>query len=101
VGRGIATAFVATVYGVGVANLVFLPMGNKIKATFQAGRQMKELMLMGTIAITEGMNPKLIRSKLEAFLNHWEAGKSAAGAQAKRKPKPATDAQADAEPAEA
>jgi chemotaxis protein MotA len=78
VGRGIATAFVATVYGVGAANLLFLPVGNKIKAIFQAERHMKELVLLGVIGITEGMNPKLIRSKLEAFESHWQAGKSAA-----------------------
>jgi chemotaxis protein MotA len=69
VGRGIATAFVATIYGVGSANVFFLPAGNKIRARSQNGIRMKELMLEGVIGIVEGLNPKLIRSKLEAYAN--------------------------------
>jgi chemotaxis protein MotA len=67
VGRGIAVAFVATIYGVGVANIVFLPVGSKIRARTQAALQMKELMLEGVAGIVEGLNPKLIRTKLEAY----------------------------------
>jgi chemotaxis protein MotA len=67
VGHGIAVAFVATVYGVGVSNLFFLPAANKIKARAQKGILSKELMLEGVIGIVEGLNPKLIRSKLEAY----------------------------------
>lgn len=67
VGHGIAVSFVATVYGVAVANIVFLPAANKIKARVQAEVQMREMMLEGVIAIVEGLNPKLIRSKLEAY----------------------------------
>jgi chemotaxis protein MotA len=69
VGRGIAVAFVATVYGVGVANLFFLPAANKIKARIQEGIQIKELMLEGIIGIVEGLNPKLIREKLDAYVH--------------------------------
>lgn len=68
VGRGIAVAFVATVYGVALANLFFLPAGTKIKARAHHVLQIKELMLEGVCSIVEGMNPKLIRVKLEAFL---------------------------------
>lgn len=68
VGHGIATAFVATVYGVGIANLIFLPLANKIKARTAAEMERRELMLEGISAIVEGINPKLIRSRLEAFL---------------------------------
>jgi chemotaxis protein MotA len=68
VGRGIAMAFVATIYGVGAANILFLPVGNKLRARGQAGLQMKELMLEGVSGIVEGLNPKLIRTKLEAYL---------------------------------
>lgn len=68
VGRGIAVAFVATVYGVAMANLVFLPAANKLKARIQNDVQAKELILEGVSSIVEGMNPKLIRIKLEAFL---------------------------------
>jgi chemotaxis protein MotA len=68
VGHGIAVAFVATVYGVGLANLVLLPMGNKLKARLERAAHFKELIVEGVIGIAEGMNPKLIEIKLEAFL---------------------------------
>jgi chemotaxis protein MotA len=67
VGHGIAVAFVATVYGVGVANLFFLPAAAKIKARVSVESRRKELILEGVSGIVEGLNPKLIRSKLEAF----------------------------------
>jgi chemotaxis protein MotA len=67
VGHGIAVAFVATVYGVGLANLFLLPAANKIKARIRQDTQLKELMLEGVAGIVEGLNPKLIRSKLEAY----------------------------------
>ena len=67
VGHGIAVAFVATVYGVGVANLFFLPAASKIKARIHAETQRKELILEGVSGIVEGLNPKLIRIKLEAY----------------------------------
>ncbi|MGH9723141.1 MAG: flagellar motor protein [Bryobacteraceae bacterium] len=67
VGHGIATAFVATIYGVGFANILFLPAGTKIRARAQNRIQLRELMLEGVIGIVEGLNPKLIRSKLEAY----------------------------------
>jgi len=67
VGHGIATAFVATIYGVAFANLFFLPVAGKIKARAQQKSQMRELMLEGVVGIVEGLNPKLIRSKLGAY----------------------------------
>jgi chemotaxis protein MotA len=67
VGRGIAVAFVATVYGVASANLFFLPAAQKIKARFHHALLIKELMLEGVGSIVEGLNPKLIRVKLDAF----------------------------------
>lgn len=70
VGRGIAVAFVATVYGVAVSNLFFLPAANKLKARLRAEGQAQELLLEGVCSIVEGMNPKLIRLKLEAFVHH-------------------------------
>lgn len=72
VGHGIAAAFVATIYGVGVANLLLLPAAHKIKLRAQAARERRELMLEGVTAIVEGMNPKLIRLKLEAFVAEQE-----------------------------
>jgi chemotaxis protein MotA len=77
VGRGIAVAFVATVYGVASANLFFLPVANKIKARFHHAMEAKELMLEGVCSIVEGLNPKLIRVKLEAFAQgEGESGKA-------------------------
>jgi chemotaxis protein MotA len=70
VGRGIAVAFVATVYGVGSANIFFLPAGNKIRARMHQLIRTQEMMLEGVVAIVEGLNPKLIRSKLEAYTRH-------------------------------
>lgn len=67
VGHGIAVAFVATVYGVGSANIFFLPAGAKIRARLQKVIQSRELMLEGVAGIVEGLNPKLIRSRLEAY----------------------------------
>lgn len=67
VGAGIAVAFVATIYGVGAANLVFLPAAGKLKLKHRAEMIEMELMLEGALAIQEGQNPNLIREKLQAF----------------------------------
>ena len=68
VGHGIAVAFVATVYGVAASNILFLPAAAKIKARIQHESQMRELMLEGVLGIAEGLNPKLLENKLEAFI---------------------------------
>ena len=68
-------AFVATVYGVGLANIFLLPAANKIKARIERDTELKELKLEGVVAIVEGLNPKLIRSTLEAYQHEREAGK--------------------------
>ena len=90
VGKGIAVAFVATVYGVGSANIFFLPAGNKLKSRLRETIQMRELVLEGVVGIVEGLNPKLIRVKLEAYIG---PGKPAKAARAKsagaRQPEPA------------
>ncbi|MBS1824920.1 MAG: flagellar motor protein [Acidobacteria bacterium] len=67
VGHGIAVAFVATVYGVGIANLFLLPIAGKIKARVHEELRLKELIVEGVSGIVEGLNPKLIRMKLEAY----------------------------------
>jgi chemotaxis protein MotA len=82
VGRGIAVAFVATVYGVAVANLFFLPAANKLKTRGQKDTQLKELLLEGVGGILEGMNPKLIRVKLEAFVQTKGKSKAKSAQQA-------------------
>lgn len=82
VGHGIAVAFVATVYGVGLANLFFLPVAGKIKARTEDDLRLKNLMLEGVIGIVEGLNPKLIRVKLEAYLDDNATRKAPADASA-------------------
>jgi chemotaxis protein MotA len=73
VGHGIAVAFVATVYGVALANLFFLPAAQKIRVRAQNETLRKELMVEGVSGIVEGLNPKLIRVKLEAYTRGMES----------------------------
>lgn len=67
-GPGIAVAFVATVYGVGSANIFFLPMAGKMKLKVKALMMTKELILEGLLSIAIGENPRSIQEKLEGFL---------------------------------
>jgi chemotaxis protein MotA len=77
VGRGIAAAFVATIYGVASANILFLPAASKLKARGKELIRIRELMLEGVISIAEGVNQKLIRVKLEAYLGEQRSAKKA------------------------
>lgn len=70
IGPGIAIAFVATIYGVGFANLWFMPMGTKIKRKAAILQQRAELIKVGVQGIQEGLNPHFLREKLEVFLEH-------------------------------
>jgi chemotaxis protein MotA len=70
VGRGIAVAFVATIYGVGVANLFLLPMAGKMRLRLREDVKRREMMLEGVISILEGMNPRMLEVKLTGFLHH-------------------------------
>lgn len=72
VGHGIAVAFVATVYGVGLANVFLLPFAGKIRSRIRENSEQKILMLEGVAAIIEGLNPKMIHSKLDAFLPQFQ-----------------------------
>lgn len=67
-GSGIAVAFVATIYGVGVANLFLLPIASKLKAVIGIRSQHKEMVLEGVMGIAEGDNPRQIESKLRGYL---------------------------------
>src|SRR5258707_12648200 len=69
VGAGIAVAFVATIYGVGLANILFLPAAGKLKIKHRKKMLIKEMMLEGTLGILEGQNPRLIEGKLTSFLD--------------------------------
>lgn len=73
VGRGIAVAFVATIYGLGLANIVCLPVAGKLKIRYREEHIQKELMLEGVIAILEGMNPRMVELKLRTFLEEQAA----------------------------
>ncbi len=67
-GQGIAVAFVATVYGVGLANLVFLPAANKLKALVREESRFKELVTVGILAIATGDNPRMVELRLQGLL---------------------------------
>jgi chemotaxis protein MotA len=69
VGKGIAIAFVATIYGVGSANILFLPAAGKLKFKHRKRIIVKEMMLEGTLGILEGQNPRIIETKLTSFLD--------------------------------
>jgi chemotaxis protein MotA len=68
VGKGIAVAFVATIYGVGSANLFFLPFAGRIKILMRRKQVLRELMLDGVISIVERTNPRALESKLGVYL---------------------------------
>ncbi|OQW35760.1 MAG: flagellar motor protein MotA [Nitrospira sp. SG-bin1] len=74
-GSGIAVAFVATVYGVGAANLLFLPLANKIKMKLKAEAGGRNLVIMGLVGLAQGENPRLLQEKLESFLPYNERTK--------------------------
>jgi chemotaxis protein MotA len=69
VGRGIAVAFVATIYGVAAANLFFLPAAGKLRMRLRQEQIVKEMMLEGVASILEGMNPRILEIKLMGFLD--------------------------------
>lgn len=67
-GAGIAVAFVATIYGVGLANLVFLPIANRIKFTIARRVTEREIISDGLIGIAQGDNPRIIEARLKGYL---------------------------------
>jgi chemotaxis protein MotA len=92
VGHGIAVAFVATVYGVGSANILFLPIANKLRSRARESALRKDMILDGVIGIVEGLNPTLIRLKLDSY-NQQEPNKKE-----KKKAAPAAGESKDAKP---
>jgi chemotaxis protein MotA len=78
VGRGIAVAFVATIYGVGTANLIFLPSAGKLKIRNHERQTVQQMVLEGVVSILEGMNPRVIEMKLRTFLSEQRAIESEA-----------------------
>lgn len=74
-GAGIAVAFVATVYGVGTANLIYLPLAGKMKIKIREKVIMQEMMVEGLIALSEGENPRRVEEKLAGFLRESQKKK--------------------------
>ena len=68
-GHGIAAAFTATVYGIGLANLFFLPIANKLKTVVAAQSHVREMIIEGMISIAQGENPRTIEAKLHGYLH--------------------------------
>jgi chemotaxis protein MotA len=66
-GGGIATAFVATVYGVGAANLIFLPIAGKLKRRLAVEKERKTIIAEGVLSIQAGLNPRVIEEKLKSY----------------------------------
>ena len=68
-GHGIAAAFTATVYGIGLANLFFLPVAAKLKLIIQRQTQLREMIIDGMLSIAQGENPRSIEAKLQGYLH--------------------------------
>ena len=68
-GQGIAAAFTATVYGIGLANLFFLPVAAKLKGTIASQSNVREMVIEGMLSIAQGENPRSIESKLQGYLH--------------------------------
>jgi chemotaxis protein MotA len=68
VGKGIAVAFVATIYGIGLANLFCLPAAGKLRIRIREEHNQREMILEGVLSILEGLNPRLLESKLAGFI---------------------------------
>ena len=85
VGRGIAVAFVATIYGVGAANLFFLPAAGKLKIRNRERQLRREIALEGVVSILEGMNPRMVETKLLGFISESLQKENAKGAKGEAK----------------
>jgi chemotaxis protein MotA len=71
-GSGIAVAFVATIYGVGSANLIFLPVAKKIQANIMRLVAVREMLVEGIVRIAHGDNPRIIESRLQGYISESE-----------------------------
>ena len=68
VGHGVAVAFVATLYGVGSANLIFLPWASKLRLRIREKQVIQEMTLEAVISILQGVNPRTLELQLGSFL---------------------------------
>ncbi|MEP7117489.1 MAG: MotA/TolQ/ExbB proton channel family protein [Acidobacteriota bacterium] len=83
VGPGIAVAFVATVYGVGSANLIFLPLATRLRSLGRTAALSREVVIEGAVAIQQGIHPKLVDGHLQSLLLAWHGVPRKAPAAAK------------------
>jgi chemotaxis protein MotA len=81
-GHSIAVAFIATLYGVATANIVWLPLGQRLKQRHKEEVTLRELMIEGVMAVQAGDNPRVVREKLELFLPPALRGAEPAGSDA-------------------
>ena len=68
-GSGIAVAFVATVYGVGAANLLFLPLASKMKLKLKAQASTRTMIIVGLMGVAQGDNPRILEEKMAGFVS--------------------------------
>ena len=78
-GPAISGAFIATLYGVSSANLLFLPIGNKLRMRAAEKARRRTLIFEGILAIQEGLNPRLIDQKLHGFTGDWTPSSRSGG----------------------
>lgn len=74
-GPGIAAAFTATIYGIGLANLFFLPFGNKLKSVVKEQSKIREMVVEGLVSIAQGENPRNIETRLQGYFVEIKAAK--------------------------
>lgn len=67
-GHGIAAAFVATIYGVALANMFMLPMAARLKGLISKQSQMREILIEGLVSIAQGDNPRQIEARLQGYM---------------------------------
>lgn len=77
VGAGIAAAFVATIYGVGLANLIFLPLATRLRARSRIAALRRELTIDGVMALSEGLHPTMVEERLAGYLRTSADSRSA------------------------
>jgi chemotaxis protein MotA len=73
IGPGIAVAFIATIWGVGVANIFGIPVGKKLKRKAMLDGYLREMVIIGIEGILTGLNPKIIESKLLIYTDEEPA----------------------------
>jgi chemotaxis protein MotA len=88
-GHSIAGAFIATLYGVGAANIIFLPIGNRLKGLSEVEVMYREMILEGVLALQAGDNPSMLAERLDTFLEPGERGAAKKDSAADTVPEPA------------